>query len=133
VVIYSSYEIINNKQECNEDIVLFTPKNRQGGVENNTTLHETFPPPVPSDTLSLGRLAYETSDLNKSRAADLVHQPSRWGAELPRAIRPNTGGCKASLISSFLPTFKHPISSSYLNNNGMELLSDRGLCCRQHP
>jgi len=84
-------------------------------------LHETFPPPVSSDTLSLGRLAYETSNLIASRTADLVYQPSHWGAELPRAIGLNTGGCKASLISYFLPTFKPPTSSSYLNDNGMEL------------
>jgi len=41
---HSSYEIINDKQEYSENIVSFRSKNREGGVEIHTTLHETFPP-----------------------------------------------------------------------------------------
>jgi len=43
----SSYEIINDKQECSEDIVLFRSKHRDGGIEIHTTLHETLPPRYP--------------------------------------------------------------------------------------
>jgi len=47
---HSSYEIINDKSEHNEDIVWFRSKNGEGRVKIHTTLHKTFSPPVHSDT-----------------------------------------------------------------------------------
>jgi len=120
----SFYEIINDKPEHNKEIVSFRSKNWEGRVEMHTTPHETFPSPVHSDTLSFDRPVYETPSLSTSRMADLVRQPSRWEAELPRAIGLNTGGCKASLVVPLPPTFKPPNSSSCLEGNEMTLLSE---------
>jgi len=44
---HSSYEIINDRPEHSEDIVLFRSKHREGGVQIHTTLHEAFPPQCP--------------------------------------------------------------------------------------
>jgi len=121
---HSSYETINDKPEHHEEIVSFRSKSGEGRVKIHTTLHETFLPPVHSDTFSFDPSVYETSSLSTSRTADLVRQPSRWGAKLPRAIGLNTGGCKTSLVVPLPSTFRPPVSSSCLESNGMSLLSE---------
>jgi len=122
---HSSSKIINDiNTKVAKTLSRFRPKHRERGIEMHTTLHETFPSLVPSEILSSDRLAHEVSDLSMTRTADLVRQPSRWGAELPRAIGLNPRGYKASLILSSLPTSKPHTSSNYLNDNGMELLSE---------
>jgi len=80
--------------------VSFKPLNREGGIEVHTTLHETFPPLSSSPTPLSDNPIYAVSDWNLLRAADLVHQLSRWGAELPRAVGLNSGGWIESYCSS---------------------------------
>jgi len=121
---HSSYEINNDRSEHNEDVVSFRSKNGEGRVEIHTTLHKTFPPPAHSDILSFDLPIYETPSLSTSRTVDLVRQPSRWGAALPKAIGLNTGGCKAYFVALQSSTLKPPTSSSCLEGSGMALFSD---------
>jgi len=133
---HSSYEIINDRSEHNEDVVSFKYRNGKRKVEIHTTLHKTFPPPVHSDTLSFDRPVYETPGLKNCgfKNCGLVHQPNRWGAELHRATGLNTGGCKASLVTPLPSTSRPPVPSSCLNGIGMELLSEAcaAMICHQH-
>jgi len=50
---HSSYEIINDKSEHNQEVVSFKSNNGGSRVEIHITLHENFPPPVHSDTFFL--------------------------------------------------------------------------------
>jgi len=67
----------------------------------------------------------EVSKIKTQRATDLVHQPSRRGAEPLRVVGPDKRRSKATLNPTSSTSLSvHPISSSGAASDGLNILSE---------